>query len=208
MPYRTLAIDPGIRNIGWALFEDRKLINFGVHDMMYEGIKKAERTQYPELVKKFIDSEGEMFNSANAVIIERQMHARLKVIQTAFQCFLWEASVLVSPISMRKHHGVSTGDYRDNKRASIARAPKYMSVEQKQKYVKSPKRDDIADAVLLAAYHVDNHFQRLARQEAEEKIRNIIMVQPETMVEESVAPTIIGAKRPREDTDINDTPLT
>ena len=72
------------------------------------------------------------------------------------------------------------GDYKANKRASISRAPKYMDTKQKKVFMELTKRDDIADAVMLAAYHVDKHFQNLARIAAEEKIANLIMVAPET----------------------------
>ena len=129
---------------------------------------------------RFIESSPDLFNRADAIVIEMQMHARLKIIQTAFQCFCWGKSHLIHPKSMRVHHGISMGDYKANKRASISRAPKYMDTKQKKVFMELTKRDDIADAVMLAAYHVDKHFQNLARIAAEEKIANLIMVAPET----------------------------
>ena len=184
-PYITLAIDPGLRNVGWAMFEDRKLTDFGVYDL-HSNTTREQRTKYPDLVMRFIEKSPDLFNRAHAVVIEMQMHARMKIIQTSFQCFCWGKSILVPPRLMRTHHGISMGDYKANKRASVSRAPKYMNTQQKKVFVELTKRDDIADAVMLAAYHVDKHFQEIARKEAEEKIANLIMVAPENKSETHV----------------------
>ena len=44
-------------------------------------------TKYPQLVQDFITASKAVFNIADIVVIEIQMVAKFKIIQTAFQCF-------------------------------------------------------------------------------------------------------------------------
>jgi hypothetical protein len=83
------------------------------------------------------------------------MVAKFKTIATAFQCFFWGKSHLISPRAVRCHFGISTGNYKKNKRASIDIFPKLpISRENIDLFLSFPdtKKDDVADASLLALY--------------------------------------------------------
>ena len=146
---RILGIDPGLINVGWAVVEDGKLLTCGVFNMTHKVIKK-DRKRYAYLVRRFM--RYKLFKSCDVVVIERQMSGKLRVVANSFLCFNWGHSFLVSPRAVRNHHGISMSNYRANKKASVARVPRYMTHKQTQRFRSAKKRDDMADAVLIAMY--------------------------------------------------------
>lgn len=152
----VVAIDPGLRNLGWSVYDTRKeiFLNFGRYDLL-EGQPKKMHTKYAFLVKCFVDASKAVFDVADAVCIEIQMTAKFKVITTAFQCFFWNKSHLVSPKSVRHYFQISTGNYAKNKKASIAIIPTLTIPTKNKKLFETfdtKKRDDVADAMLIALY--------------------------------------------------------
>ena len=94
-------------------------------------------------------SEGK---NVDIVLIERQMQSRMKMIACALRCFFWGKSHMVAPLSVRKHFKISTGVYKNNKKASIALAPTFLTPAQLEKFNKHKKKDDCADAILQGLY--------------------------------------------------------
>lgn len=146
---RVLGIDPGLINVGWAIVENGKLITCGVFNMTHK-VPVKERKQYARLVKRFM--RFKMFRDCDAVVIERQMSGKLRVVANSFLCFNWGKSYLVSPRAVRNHHGISMSNYKANKRASVAKVPRYMTSRQTTRFRAAKKRDDMADAILIAMY--------------------------------------------------------
>jgi hypothetical protein len=90
------------------------------------------------------------------IAIETQMIAKMKTVATAFQCFFWDKSVMVSPLALRKHFQISMGNYKKNKKASIDIFPKLPISQANIDLFNSfpdKKKDDVADASLIALYH-------------------------------------------------------
>lgn len=160
----VVAIDPGIRNLGWAVYNTTTacFISFGRYDLLKDQPKNLH-TKYAHLVRSFVDASSDVFAMADAVAIEIQMTAKFKVIATAFQCFFWGKSYRVSPRSVRCHFKISTGNYAKNKKASIELIPS-LDIPAKNKAWYSAmdknKRDDVADAMLLALYWSCKHREK------------------------------------------------
>ncbi len=146
---RILAIDPGLVNVGWAIIDDGKLKTFGVFNMAHK-VQPKRRKEYAYMVRRFMNFK--MFRTCDVIVVERQMSGKLRVVANSFVCFNWNKAVLVHPRSVRNHHKISMSDYRANKRASVARAPKYMTKKQTTRFRASSKRDDMADAILIGMY--------------------------------------------------------
>jgi len=151
-----VAIDPGLKNLGWAVFNTTtgRFVSFGRYDLTKNQPKKL-KTKYVELVRAFVDASKDVFEMADLVLIEIQMVAKFKVIATAFQCFFWGKSEMVSPRSVRCHFKISTGNYAKNKKASVAIIPTLPISAQNKRWFQSfekKKRDDVADAMLIALY--------------------------------------------------------
>jgi Holliday junction resolvasome RuvABC endonuclease subunit len=152
----VIGIDPGIKNLGWSVYDTEKchFLSFGRYDLTKDQ-PKNKHTKYADLVKDFIDASKDVFAMADAVAIEMQMMARFKVIETAFQCFFYEKAHRVSMRSVRCHFDISTKKYSTNKKASIEIVPSLQISSQNKRWFASfdkKKRDDVADAMLLALY--------------------------------------------------------
>ena len=143
------AVDPGVKNMGYACFDTktRTFITFGKFDMR-EGTKRADKTKYAFLTKRFCTKFEPLLKRADIVLIEAQMQAKMKVIQTAMQCFYWEKSKVIGPLAVRRFFNISMSNYNLNKKKSIELAIKLVpGALQKFK-----KKDDVADAIILAKY--------------------------------------------------------
>ena len=156
-----LSIDPGLKNLGWALFDTGtgSFKSFGRYNLLKDQ-PKAKHTKYTYLVKSFIDASSDVFNLADIICIEIQMAAKFKVMAAAFECFFWGKSHMVSPRSVRCHFNISTGNYAKNKKASVDIIPSLsISTSNKQWFQRfdKNKRDDVADAMLLALYWNDKY---------------------------------------------------
>ena len=149
---RIVSIDPGLRNFGYAIIQDGKLIDFD-SVCIWDLVPKNKRSDYPYIARVLVD-KTDIFNGADVVLIERQMQSRMKMVACALRCFFWEKSRMIAPLSVRKHFGISTGVYKDNKKASKDFVLRFLDEEQTKKYMKSKKRDDMADAIIQGMYSI------------------------------------------------------
>jgi len=152
-----VGIDPGIRNLGYSVYdtEAKCFSAFGKIDLT-ANVDKKLKTKYAFLVKNVIDNRGDIFGNFDYISIEVQMIAKMKTVATAFQCFFWEKSHLISPLALRRHFNISTGNYKNNKQASIKMIPNLpisqANIDLFNSYPAN-KKDDVADAMLIALYY-------------------------------------------------------
>ena len=154
----VVAIDPGIKNLGWSVYDTQKnaFISFGRYNLLKDQDKKMH-TKYVHLVASFVNASKDVFDMADAVVVEMQMVAKFKVIQAAFMAFFWGKSHEISMRSVRCHFNISTGKYSENKKASIMKVPEILPVGRNRDWFarfEHSKKDDVADAILLAMYWV------------------------------------------------------
>lgn len=152
----VVGIDPGIKNLGWSVYDTEKchFLSFGRYDLTKDQ-PKNKHTKYADLVKDFVNASKSVFDMADAVCIEIQMIAKMKVIETAFQCFFYEKAHRVSMRSVRCYFDISTKKYSTNKKASIDIVPSLPISSQNKNWFAAfdkKKRDDVADAILIALY--------------------------------------------------------
>jgi len=149
---RVVSVDPGLRNFGVAIFEDNKLVEFD-SICIWDMVPKGKRKDYAYIARTLVEKTS-IFEGADVVLIERQMQSRMIVIATALRCFFWNKSKMVAPISVRKYFGISTGKYRNNKKASIELAPKFLNEAQLKKFKTHKKKDDLSDAFLQGLWYI------------------------------------------------------
>lgn len=149
---RVVSIDPGLRNFGYAIVQDDVLVAFD-SICIWDLVPKGKQSDYPYIARVLVENT-DIFRGADVILIERQMQARMKMIACALRCFFWDKSRMVAPLSVRKHFKISTGVYKDNKKASIALVPKFFNEKQLKRFMSHKKKDDIADAVLMAMYYI------------------------------------------------------
>ncbi len=151
---RVVSIDPGLRNFGYAIIENGQLIDFD-SICIWDYVPKKKRTDYPYIARMLVEHSN-IFEGAEVILIERQMQARMKMIACALRCFFWDKSHMIAPLSVRKYFGISMGVYKENKKASKEFVLKYLTPKQKEKYMGSKKRDDMADAILQGMFFIKN----------------------------------------------------
>ena len=98
---RVVSIDPGLRNFGYAVVQDGKLIQFD-SICIWDLVPKKKRTDYPYIARVLVD-KTDIFDGADVVLIERQMQSRMKMIGCALRCFFWGKSKMIAPLSVRKY---------------------------------------------------------------------------------------------------------
>ena len=148
------AVDPGTKNMGYACYdtEKRKFLTFGKWDMI-TGVPRLKKTKYAFLTKRFCDAMSIYLNKSDVILIEAQMQAKMKMIQTAMQCFYWDKSHVIGPLAVRKFFGISMSNYARNKRTSVELSGKLIHTLNEKKLMRSfEKKDDVADAIILARY--------------------------------------------------------
>ena len=156
---KVVSIDPGLRNLALAVFENGKLKDYGVYDLYDYSPSKKKRTDYSFLVYHFIKAEAKIFENVDALCIENQMKAKFKVIAHSFRCFFFNVAHKISPLSVRKKFKISKSDYKKNKAASKKYVETHIFKNKKDKYYSHKKKDDIADAILIGLYYITNKFQ-------------------------------------------------
>ena len=150
---RVVSIDPGTVNCGYAVWEDGKYVDIGSYNLL-EMVPKQKRTDYPYVARQFME-KTQLFAGADVVLIENQMQAKMKMIACALRCFMWKKAVPISPLAVRKHFGISNGNYRQNKKDSKSFVHQFLTPLQSERIKKTKKQDDVADAVIQLQYHLD-----------------------------------------------------
>ena len=153
---RVVSIDVGLRNFGYAIIENKRLIEFD-SICIWDLVPKNKRTDYPYIARVLVDNT-DIFKGADVVLIERQMQARMKMIACALRCFFWEKSKMIAPLAVRKYFKISTGVYRENKKASKDFVLQFLEEHQIPKYMSSKKKDDMADAIIQGMYYVKKNI--------------------------------------------------
>ena len=152
----VVAIDPGIKNLGWSVYDTCRgeFVSFGRYNLLKDQPKNMH-TKYVHLVADFVSKSKDVFDIADAVCVEIQMAAKFKVIATAFLAFFWGKSHEVSMRSVRCHFNISMKNYAANKKASVSKIPELPISQKNKKWFScfdKVKKDDVADAILLALY--------------------------------------------------------
>ena len=150
---KIVSIDPGTRNLGYAVWNNNKLVSFGCLDL-FKYVKKKKQTDYPYMVNCMVAEETRIFSNVDVLLIENQMQARMKMVACALRCFFWKAAVPISPKSVRSYLKISCCNYRANKKASVNYLSNILNKTDMEKVSTHKKKDDVADAVIQLYYYL------------------------------------------------------
>lgn len=162
----TMAIDFGTRNFAYAKFtKERGFYDFGVIDL--RDADKKKKTDPGAKVERLW--EGGLFDSANELLLERQMVRKFLEMQNVLRG-LWSESHrrdpafrkhkahLISPIKVKKYFQTSTGKHRTNKKAAIPLARSLLRTDdERRRFDALRKKDDVADCITMVAWWVKTH---------------------------------------------------
>lgn len=155
---KVVSIDPGTRNLGYAIWESGKgFTAFGSLDLFALCKDKKKRTDYPYLVKLLITQHHRIFHGLDLLLIENQMQAKMKMIACALRCFYFEKAKPISPLAVRKYLKTSCSNYRANKKASVDYVKTILPPKLFARVNKSKKKDDISDALCILHYYLKKY---------------------------------------------------
>lgn len=164
-----LSIDPGLVNVGAALYDSNTKEFVSVrHVQLVAKVKDLKCTDdiIPLLEKTFVKPNGYMYNlviAADVIVIERQLKRNFIVFQYVLGSMLHMINkkvVMCAPQSCKKYANTSSGlkgkkAHAKNKMLAIMYAQKrwpdtFAKVKSKR------KRDDMADAMIMAAWYAES----------------------------------------------------
>jgi hypothetical protein len=148
---RVLSIDIGFHNLGlvlasWPRKNEPLEVEIAKKISLEDYKYIAPSNEIAHLVPLFVDAHKILFQSADVILIERQPPGGFTNIQTLLHYMFIEKVILVSPVSMHTHFGMSHLNYEQRKERVESIASRYVTIEEERKH-------DIADALCMIVYY-------------------------------------------------------
>ena len=164
----VIAIDVGIKNLGLCVFD------FATNTVVYwDNVTLVPSGRYlpannVQYVRQFINKYEYFFANAFAVLIERQMRANMRIIESLLHHSTYGKCHIINARSGELHYGLRTRNYRGNKAKAVewalgfcAANPTAFGEGMKERFQSSKKQDDLADSLLLIMYYLDTFSSQL-----------------------------------------------
>ena len=150
---KVLGIDMGYANLAWCIIDtdhdQHRPTHWKVERILTAKKGNATMDECFDAIVGWVNSHFKLFVGCDAVVLERQMKKRYIVMNTVVRTIFRGKTYMAAPTTVQKFFGLPRG--RDlKKKAAIELCEEYLdglpTVKQKQ--------DDMADAALLALYHL------------------------------------------------------
>jgi hypothetical protein len=157
------SIDVGWKNLAMCFMsiESGNFYSRKVDVVKLLNKKKFEEKLIVEYIGNLISKNEESFKKVSICVIEQQMKRKCLIIQHVIKTFMKCRNIpctYISPRSVRAFFKISTGKYSLNKELSVRKVKQLISKEQYKTEVSVfKKRDDVADAILIAIYTRKNY---------------------------------------------------
>lgn len=147
---KLLGVDIGYTNMGLVMATCE-----GPH-ITIDYIKKVDLGEYKYIGKTndtaviislFLKDYDHLFKEVDKVLIERQPPAGLTNIESLLHYIYMDKVVLISPLSVHRHFGMSHLDYDQRKERSISIASKHID------NIPYERQHDIADALCMIIHY-------------------------------------------------------
>ena len=149
----VLSIDIGTRNFAYCRMDaNMKVLDWGVWDLVKLGVPGVVPAREPDIHTMHALTQTPMFSSADKVLIESQIVGKMKTLEAVLHAFMFTRATVVRPFAVHKHFGTTTGKYRTNKQLAVGLCLDLSSSPESAFLATAKKRDDLADAYLLARY--------------------------------------------------------
>ena len=164
----VIAIDVGIKNLGLCAYDfvTSQIVHWDNAALVQNG--RYTPSQNVQYVRDFVWKHSHLFQNCHTLIIERQMRCNMRIIESVFQTLYFDRCQVMNPRSIKMHYNLSARNYRGNKQKAVAYADKFTGENPQiftealvEKYQKSTKKDDYADALLMVLYYLDTYSNQL-----------------------------------------------
>jgi Poxvirus A22 protein len=152
---RVLAIDVGIRNLAFCCLEDGCLLAWANEPLAGAEYKPTDTVHH---VMRFVEAHRQLFDSCDKLVIERQMRVNMRVVEAALHALFYAKCTIVHARTIKARFGLCKRNYQQNKAAAVACVDDLLAgntAELAAAYRAARKRDDLADAYLMALFFSD-----------------------------------------------------
>ena len=166
-----IAIDVGLKNLGMCVFDfmTAKVVFWDCISLVPNGrYIPANNVQY---IRDFVAHYQAFFDEAAHVLVERQMRANMRIVESVLQALFFDVCIIINARSIKAHYRIGTKNYRQNKQRAIewtgsflARNPQAFAPGVALSFEQASKRDDLADSLLLVTYFLDTYSNQLGNQ--------------------------------------------
>ena len=157
---RIFSIDPGLRNLAWAIIKASSNNNKIISVVHYELIDtSAWGKDVSEIACRFAKTRGSFIDTCDVVCIERQMMGQPKLLEVALSTRLFNRRRLVLPHVVKRFFKFPQPlTYYQRKQKAIELALKFMTLKQRSDLRDNyKKKDDICDAILNGIAYLASH---------------------------------------------------
>eukprot|EP00698_Gefionella_okellyi_P003248 TRINITY_DN13031_c0_g1_i1.p1 TRINITY_DN13031_c0_g1~~TRINITY_DN13031_c0_g1_i1.p1 ORF type:complete len:305 (-),score=60.64 TRINITY_DN13031_c0_g1_i1:39-953(-) len=150
----VLSVDIGTRNFAYCKMDaDGQVVNWGIYDILKCGVPGVVGPQVPDISTMKALSASPLFRNSEKLVIEGQILGKMKLLESTLHAFNYEKTDIVRPTTIHKYFATVEGDYKSNKQQSVGKCLDLLrTAEERAFFGSAPKRDDLADAFLLARY--------------------------------------------------------
>lgn len=133
--------------------------------------------------RNFVDDNKEFFDNAKVVLIEKQIRANMRIIESVLQSMFYDETIIVHARHVKMHFGLCMRNYRLNKAKAVEFVDNMIKTDDmpfdytdghKQAWQNETKKDDLADSMLLALYYCATYSSNIQSVKDER-----IVVEPE-----------------------------
>jgi hypothetical protein len=142
----VVAIDVGIKNP----MQDGRIVQWANVSLVDGAFRPSDSVHY---VKRFTEAHSELLQAADLVVVEKQMRASMRIIESVLHTLYCDKCKAVHARSIKARFGLSRASYRLNKRAAVDYVLHNLDDDTwLAAFHSSAKKDDLADSYLMALY--------------------------------------------------------
>lgn len=159
-----VSIDVGIKNLGICVFDfcSSKVVEWDVVSLVPQG--RYVPMNNVNYVRAFVQRYEQFFESAEKVIVERQIRCNMRIVEAILQTMFYNKCLIISARSIKAHYDLGTKNYRANKQKAVEWVSQFVKANPIAfdealiaKFKKKTKQDDLADSLLLVLYYLDTY---------------------------------------------------
>jgi hypothetical protein len=164
MAHLIVAIDVGIKNVGLTVFDfcQSKIVFWDCVSLVPNG--RYVPMNNVDYVRDFVKRYEHYFDSAQKVLIERQIRCNMRIVEAVLQTLFYDKCLIISARSVKAHYDLSTKNYKQNKAKAVEWVSNFVKNNAdafypaaRECFSQRSKQDDLADSLLLVLYYLDTY---------------------------------------------------
>ena len=172
-----IAIDVGVKNLGLCVYNlvSNKVVFWECVSLVPNG--RYVPSNNVSYIHDFLSKYECFFADAFVVLVERQMRANMRIIESCLHFANYEKCVIINARSVKLHYDISAKNYRGNKAKAVEWADLFTQNNASifidklvHNFTSSKKQDDLADSLLMVMYYLDTYSAQTVSASSDETV--------------------------------------